>query len=185
MGSKLDMAIPSAESIGNDIGGTLGYYLDAIISWVSDKASDALEGVSKWAMESIPQYASAVGDWATENIPRYASAVSNWVVSGFETFGQWLGQPNVYPLLIAFAISFTLITMLLLCLGFGPAGILPGSLAAAFQSWMYGGFTPAGGLFATCTSIAMLGLVMPAVVGVAVVLAGLITFVAWECGLGR
>jgi len=30
-------------------------------------------------------------------------------------------------------------------------------LAAAFQSYMHGGFTPAGGIFATRTSMAMLG----------------------------
>ena len=33
-----------------------------------------------------------------------------------------------------------------------------GSLAAGFQSFMYGGFTPAGGIFATLTSLAMLGI---------------------------
>ena len=34
---------------------------------------------------------------------------------------------------------------------------LLGSLAAGFQSYMYGDFTPAGGIFATLTSMAMLG----------------------------
>jgi len=57
-------------------------------------------------------------------------------------------------------------------LGFGPIGViggmllfprifglltLLGSLAAGFQSYMYGDFTPAGGIFATLTSMAMLG----------------------------
>ncbi len=39
--------------------------------------------------------------------------------------------------------------------------VTTGSLAAAFQSWMYGGFTPAGGVFATLTSVGMLGVAMP------------------------
>lgn len=36
-----------------------------------------------------------------------------------------------------------------------------GSIAAGFQAWAYGGFTPAGGIFATLTSIGMLGLAQP------------------------
>ncbi|RYP63538.1 hypothetical protein DL770_009363 [Monosporascus sp. CRB-9-2] len=48
---------------------------------------------------------------------------------------------------------------------------LPRSLAAAFQSSMYGGFTPAGGLFATLTSLGMLGFFAPAVTVIAAVIA--------------
>ncbi|KAJ6147428.1 hypothetical protein N7497_009410, partial [Penicillium chrysogenum] len=60
---------------------------------------------------------------------------------------------------------------LFMFLGFGPAGIVAGSLAAAFQSFMYGAFTPAGGIFATLTSMAMLGTLMPLEVLVASALA--------------
>ncbi|MBW0530549.1 hypothetical protein O181_070264 [Austropuccinia psidii MF-1] len=42
-------------------------------------------------------------------------------------------------------------------LGFGAAGIVAGSLAAAFQSAMYGAFTPAAGVFAVLTSLGMTG----------------------------
>ena len=40
-----------------------------------------------------------------------------------------------------------------------------GTLAAAFQSFAYGGFTPAGGIFATLTSIGMLRFLRPMEVG--------------------
>ena len=58
------------------------------------------------------------------------------------------------------------------------------TLAAAFQSWAYGGFTPAGGIFATLTSMGMLGTLMPVQVLCSAVLATLVTVVAWACGAG-
>merc|ERR1712230_92801 len=57
---------------------------------------------------------------------------------------------------------------ILMTMGFGPGGILSGSLAAAFQSWMYGGFTPAAGIFATLTSVAVL-------------IATLVAVITWLC----
>ena len=41
-----------------------------------------------------------------------------------------------------------------------------GSLAAAIQAWAYGAFTPAGGIFATLTSLGMVGILAPAVAAV-------------------
>ncbi|KAJ5413352.1 hypothetical protein N7465_005657 [Penicillium sp. CMV-2018d] len=67
-------------------------------------------------------------------------------------------------------------------LGFGPAGIIAGSLADAFQSFMYGGFTPAGGIFATLTSMAMLGTLMPLGVLVGSVFAMGVAVVVWKSG---
>ncbi|KAL7792068.1 hypothetical protein V8C37DRAFT_381485 [Trichoderma ceciliae] len=74
---------------------------------------------------------------------------------------EWLSQPHVLAVIMAWAVTFTAICTLILCLGFGPAGIGAGTFAAAFQSYMYGAFTPAGGIFATLTSMAMLGTLMP------------------------
>jgi len=73
----------------------------------------------------------------------------------------------------------------LLCLGrvADPSGI--GTLAAAFQSFAYGGFTPAGGIFATLTSMAMLGVLRPLEVGLAAATATAITMIVWACGVGR
>ena len=59
------------------------------------------------------------------------------------------------------------------------------TLAAAFQSWAYGGFTPAGGIFATLTSMGMLGYLLPIQVAASAVLATAVGVVVWECGAGR
>ncbi len=50
---------------------------------------------------------------------------------------------------------------------------------------MYAGFTPAGGIFATLTSMGMLGALMPAAVITAMVLATVVAVVVWSCGVGR
>ncbi|CAG8947300.1 unnamed protein product [Penicillium salamii] len=84
-------------------------------------------------------------------------------------FINWLSRPVWW-------ITFTVVMGLIMVLGFGPSGIVLGSLAAGFQSFMYGGFTPAGGIFATLTSMAMLGTLMPAALVIAVLVA---TLVAW------
>jgi len=60
-----------------------------------------------------------------------------------------------------------------------------GSLAAALQSFMYGAFTPAGGIFATLTSMAMLGALMWPAVIIAVLLATGVAAVVTACGVGR
>lgn len=89
-------------------------------------------------------------------------------------------------------------------LGFGPLGVITGeaprsnsgfyrpshaldigTIAAAFQSIMYGGFTPAGGLFATLTSMAMVGTLMPAVFVFSSLVASLVAAMVWVYGVGR
>jgi hypothetical protein len=56
-----------------------------------------------------------------------------------------------------------------------------GSFAAAFQGWAYGAFTPAAGLFATLTSLGMVGFLAPAVALFGAGVATAITFIAWLC----
>ena len=60
-----------------------------------------------------------------------------------------------------------------------------GTMAAAFQSYMYGGFTPAGGIFATLTSMAMLGTLMPPAAVFAALVATIVAVIVWACGVGR
>ena len=62
---------------------------------------------------------------------------------------------------------------------------LSGSLAAAFQGLMYGAFTPAGGIFATLTSIAMLGRLMPVAALIGTLVASLVAALVWAIGVGR
>lgn len=60
-----------------------------------------------------------------------------------------------------------------------------GTLAAAFQSYMYGGFTPAGGIFATLTSMAMLGTLFPPGAILSAVVATGAAILVWVWGIGR
>lgn len=53
-------------------------------------------------------------------------------------------------------------------------------MAAAFQSWMYGGFTPAAGIFATLTSLGMLVAANPLFALTSVVVATLGAWLSWE-----
>jgi hypothetical protein len=49
---------------------------------------------------------------------------------------------------------------------------------------MYGGFTPAGGIFATLTSMAMIGKLERRVAIVAVISATVVSVIVWYCGTG-
>lgn len=79
---------------------------------------------------------------------------------------------------------FTAVVLLVIGLGFGPFGIVAGSFAAAFQSWMYGAFTPAAGIFATLTSLGMLGVMAPWLLLSAACLATIAALIVWACGVG-
>lgn len=50
---------------------------------------------------------------------------------------------------------------------------------------MYGGFTPAGGIFATFTSMAMLGTLAWPVAAFAALLASGVATTVWACRVGR
>ncbi|KAG9081236.1 hypothetical protein FS749_007811 [Ceratobasidium sp. UAMH 11750] len=80
------------------------------------------------------------------------------------TLINWVSQPHIRRrLLIGLGVGATILVLVPLgvaTMGFGPAGIIGGSVAAGLQSALYGGFVPAGGAFATLTSVAMTGSVM-------------------------
>ncbi len=99
------------------------------------------------------------------------------VIMCLSTSSRTVPQPSS----TSWAVTFTIIMITVLSLGFGPIGVVAGSTAAAFQAWMYGGFTPGAGIFATLTSLGMLGLMMPAAVTFAACIA---TVVAWAYGVG-
>ena len=50
---------------------------------------------------------------------------------------------------------------------------------------MYGGFTPAAGIFATLTSVGMLGFIVPVYAVTAAIIASLVSLALWGCGIGR
>ncbi|KAM0796321.1 hypothetical protein BDR22DRAFT_893327 [Usnea florida] len=102
----------------------------------------------------------------------------------FPKFIEWLQQPHVRAVILAWGITFTVVLILLSLVGFNPVGVGAGTLAAIFQSFCYGGFTPAGGIFATLTSMAMLGTLMLPQVIFSVVLATIVAVIVWACGAG-
>ncbi|OOQ91134.1 hypothetical protein PEBR_01075 [Penicillium brasilianum] len=115
---------------------------------------------------------SFVSVFFTETLPEWLTKI--W---------EWLLRPDVLAIITAWWITFTVVMILVFCVGFGSVGIAAGSAAAAFQSWMYGGFTPAGGLFATLTSTAMVGLLIPSSVIPASIVATIVAVIVWKLGM--
>ncbi|EXF84621.1 hypothetical protein CFIO01_11757 [Colletotrichum fioriniae PJ7] len=138
----------------------------------------------------------------------YEGSLGSWLKQYWGASRAWLSKPQIIALVMTWAIVFTVVSIVILGLGFGPAGVgageslrrpLPstflaiskianrmaqGTLAAVFQSSTYGAFTPAGGLFATLTSMAMLGTLMPWAAVVSGVLATLAVGIVWGYGVG-
>lgn len=114
-------------------------------------------------------------------------------------------QIDVIATILAFAITFTIVMTLLLSLGFGSVGIGAGktviqcyrayqrsqahpwigTAAAMWQAWAYGALTPAGGIFATLTSMGMLSLLAPPFGALALVVALMVATLVWRSGLWR
>ncbi|KAL5336731.1 hypothetical protein BJX70DRAFT_371887 [Aspergillus crustosus] len=93
---------------------------------------------------------------------------------------HWLISPDHASIIMAWCITFTIVMLLILSVGFGPGGVVAGSLLATFQAYAYGGFTPAGGIFAALTSMAMPGtLAIPAMLIAAIFATGVAAFV-WK-----
>ncbi|KAL9133306.1 MAG: hypothetical protein Q9175_005518 [Cornicularia normoerica] len=109
----------------------------------------------------------------------------NGLMTNAKKLLEFLKKPNVRAVLLSAGISFTAVFLFLASFGFNLVGIGGGTLAAAFQSAFFGGFTPAGGLFATLQSMGMLGTLLPVQVGVAGVSAAVISAIVWALGGGR
>ncbi|KAJ0162334.1 hypothetical protein CTA2_4720 [Colletotrichum tanaceti] len=61
----------------------------------------------------------------------------------------------MFKLIVGIVVAYILVPIVLNLFGFGPAGPIGGTLAAAVQSAVHGGAVPAGGLFATLQRAAM------------------------------
>lgn len=114
---------------------------------------------------------------------------------------ELMGKSDVLAVIFAWWITFTITLTIVLGVGFGRLGVgaggapfhhnrgllsilLLGTVAAIFQSMAYGALTPAGGIFATLTSIAMTDrLSLPAVVAAAI-LATTVAGIVWVAGVG-
>ncbi|KAI1473113.1 uncharacterized protein F4812DRAFT_454930 [Daldinia caldariorum] len=112
-------------------------------------------------------------------LPRALKKVMSGLGRWKKSLVAYISRRRVYWAITVWGVTFIILVTLGFGLGFGPAGVIAGSLAAAFQSAMYGGFTPAGGLFAALTSLAMLGTFAPALVGSAAALALILAVVTF------
>ncbi|KAF4594737.1 putative transmembrane protein [Ophiocordyceps camponoti-floridani] len=104
------------------------------------------------------------------------------VGKSFGSLRRWAGR----GLRRALAWTYQLVVVVILvvglsaALGFGSSGVVAGSMAAAFQSAVYGGFTPAAGVFAALTSMGMTGTLLPTVAVVTAVLSGMAAYAYWN-----
>ncbi|KAH6632009.1 hypothetical protein F5144DRAFT_238443 [Chaetomium tenue] len=133
----------------------------------------------------LPVAAMIASESWKDQFSNWFGQFSVWFAQQWEQFLAWASQPHVIAAVLAWLITFWVVCIIILGLGFGPAGVVAGSIAATWQSYVYAGFTPAGGIFATLTSIAMLGLLIPVVAIVAAVVATIVTVTVWLCGVGR
>ncbi|KAI0856472.1 hypothetical protein F4860DRAFT_518769 [Xylaria cubensis] len=102
-----------------------------------------------------------------------------------QTIYHWLSQPHILATAIAWLVTFTAVCSSILRLGFGSHGVGPRTYAAGFQSKKYGGTTPARGIFATLTRMAMTGTYTPMAVISAALIATIVAFNVWGYGVGR
>ncbi|KAJ7738384.1 hypothetical protein B0H16DRAFT_1729960 [Mycena metata] len=117
----------------------------AITSWFKNVFTSVVD----WVRETWPSVATWIAEAATgasEPIKAHPHVVL--LTSAFIFLGP---QILLLPLFILQAIALLLLTVL----GFGTRGIVGGSPAARYQSFCYGGNTPASSLFAILQSIGM------------------------------
>ncbi|KAH0605439.1 uncharacterized protein H6S33_004661 [Morchella sextelata] len=160
-------------------------------------AHDVADSVTVWYSELEPGYVARFGQWLGELWARVVMAFSGWggwwekisavvaaVGSVFESFLVWCTGPQAIRLMIIWVSIVVVVQLLTVVVGFGPAGVVAGSLAAGFQAYAYGAFTPAGGFFAFLTSMGMLGLMMPLGLLAGAVLASFVTIICFFLGVG-
>ncbi|KDN44619.1 hypothetical protein RSAG8_05384, partial [Rhizoctonia solani AG-8 WAC10335] len=93
------------------------------------------------------------------NVSTALRSVGSMVQRGWNSFCSWISQPHIQKVLIIVAATGVLVAiivpLIIAIVGFSPAGVVAGSLAAAWQAAVYGGLIPAGCLFALLQSLAM------------------------------
>ncbi|RPB07710.1 hypothetical protein P167DRAFT_609324 [Morchella conica CCBAS932] len=146
----------------------LGQWVSALWAWIVA----AVGGVGEWFAGAV----SGMGGWF--------AGIAEAMGPLFESFLGWCSGPQAIRLMIIWVSIVVVVQLLAVVVGFGPAGVVAGSLAAGFQAYAYGAFTPAGGFFAFFTSMGMLGLMMPLGLAAGVVLATLVTIICFLAGVG-
>ncbi|EAQ87884.1 hypothetical protein CHGG_04503 [Chaetomium globosum CBS 148.51] len=93
----------------------------------------------------LPVAATIASGSLGDEFSNWFGQFSVWFAQQWEQFLAWASQPHVMAAVLAWLITFWVVCIIILGLGFGPAGVVAGSLAASWQSYVYAGFTPAGG----------------------------------------
>ncbi|KAK1751151.1 hypothetical protein QBC47DRAFT_392328 [Echria macrotheca] len=154
----------------------------AIQQFLADRLPVLALAAHQFVADHVPDLDLAKTDMSSVS---WGDDFSTWIAEHWKEFLEWASQPYILAIVMAWIITFWVVVLIFLGLGFGPIGIVAGSFAAAFQSYMYGGFTPAGGIFATLTSMAMLGALVPAVLVGAATLSTLVAVIVWLIGVGQ
>ncbi|PNH31124.1 hypothetical protein VD0002_g2757 [Verticillium dahliae] len=92
---------------------------------------------------------------------------------------EWYSEPHIVATFMIWVATFAMASIVVLGVAFGFVGFSAGVAVAAFQSYMYNGYAPSGGILSTTASITMLGVVLPWGLGVASVFATLAAAVSW------
>ncbi|CAE7233701.1 unnamed protein product [Rhizoctonia solani] len=144
--------------------------------------SNVLSAIWAWVLGVFTSIgAFFVSGWETVGTEEVTKEhVWEWFVKSWQGFSEFLLQPGVRNALIVWFVVFWICLLIPLALGFGPRGVVAGSLAAWFQSVVYGAFTPAGGVFAVLTSVGMMGVAYPPAVVPSVIIASLAAWIAWS-----
>ncbi|CAE6342441.1 unnamed protein product [Rhizoctonia solani] len=103
-----------------------------------------------------------------------------WFTASWQSLSEFLLRPDARNAIIVWFVVFWICVLIPLALGFGPVGVIGGSLAAWFQSVIYGAFTPAGGFFAVMTSVGMMGVACPPVAVPSMIIASLAAWITWS-----
>ncbi|KAF8708099.1 Interferon-induced 6-16 family, partial [Rhizoctonia solani] len=103
-----------------------------------------------------------------------------WFTASWQSLSEFLLRPDARSAIIVWFVVFWICVLIPLALGFGPVGVIGGSLAAWFQSVIYGAFTPAGGFFAVMTSVGMMGVACPPVAVPSMIIASLAAWITWS-----
>ncbi|KAJ7753916.1 hypothetical protein DFH07DRAFT_823609 [Mycena maculata] len=127
------------------------------VKWLVNTTTAVLKGSFDIMLNVVQYFFTGLVSWNREILP----VVAAWLMETDEHTIVKLVRDNRGATLGASALVYFapallwLPVMILTSLGFGVAGIIRGSPAAAYQSHVYGGFTPASSFFAKLQSLGM------------------------------
>jgi len=125
------------------------------------KAWEEFNPVIEWdkTKEKLPNMDEAwkdFADFSKDSIAKTETAVALTFTKGSEAVNKfhtehpiWVAATGAIVILVCLSTFFPFV---LAAIGFGVAGVVKGSIAAAIQAVYYGAFVPAGSLFALLTS---------------------------------